>query len=118
LPNVPHSTPFSAPRAAPGLTVAVILLFLLALSTKRGAIPRAKRLSSAGAFAAAILLSMSCAIWACAGCGGGSAAVTAPSQTQLVTPQGTSTILVTPAAMSAGGKPLQLQPIQLTPIVN
>jgi hypothetical protein len=116
--NVPHSTPLSAPRAAPGLIVAVILLFLLALSTKPGAIPRAKRFSSAGAFAAAILLAMSCAIWACAGCGGGSAAVTAPSQTQLVTPQGTSAIIVTPAAMSAGGKPLQLQPIQLTLTVN
>jgi hypothetical protein len=37
---------------------------------------------------------------------------------QVVTPQGTSTITVTPSATSANGKALQLQPMQLTLVVN
>jgi hypothetical protein len=50
------------------------------------------------------------------GCGGGSAARTTPPQ--VVTPQGTSNMVVTPSAMSSSGKPLQLQPMQLTLTVN
>jgi hypothetical protein len=52
-----------------------------------------------------------------AGCGGGSSAVTPPAPAtppSPVTPSGTSTITVTPTAMSLSGKPLQLTPIQLT----
>jgi len=46
------------------------------------------------------------------GCGGGSTATIAPPP--IITPAGTSTIVITPAAMSSTGQPLQLQPIQLT----
>lgn len=51
-----------------------------------------------------------------AGCGGESAAVLAPPP--IITPAGTSTIVITPTAMSSTGQPLQLQPIQLTLKVN
>jgi 6-phosphogluconolactonase (cycloisomerase 2 family) len=61
-----------------------------------------------GVFAATIF----CVILGVAGCGGGSAAVQPPQPT--VTPSGTSTIVITPSAMSLSGQPLQLQPIQLT----
>jgi hypothetical protein len=50
-----------------------------------------------------------------AGCGGGSAVVTSPP---IITPAGTSTIVITPTALSSTGQPLQLQPIQLTLSVN
>jgi hypothetical protein len=50
------------------------------------------------------------------GCGGGisGALVTPP----VITPAGTSTIVISPTAMSATGQPLQLPPIQLTLTVN
>ncbi len=50
-----------------------------------------------------------------AGCGGGSST---PPPAQIVTPQGTSTITITPSAKSASGQPLQLPSIQLTLTVN
>ena len=50
-----------------------------------------------------------------AGCGGGASV---SQQVQTVTPQGTSTITVTPSAKNAAGQPLQLSPIQLTLMVN
>jgi hypothetical protein len=53
---------------------------------------------------------------ACAGCGGGGAS--SSPQVQIVTPQGTSTITITPSAKNAAGQPLQLPPIQLTLTVN
>jgi 6-phosphogluconolactonase (cycloisomerase 2 family) len=70
-----------------------------------------RRMAFCGILSAAIL----CAFVGVAGCGGGSAAL-APlvAPPSIVTPSGTSTIVVTPAALSSTGKPLQLQPIQLT----
>ena len=50
------------------------------------------------------------------GCGGGSAAFLTPPP--IITPAGTSTIVITPTAMSSTGQPLQLQPIQLSLKVN
>jgi len=50
-----------------------------------------------------------------AGCGGGASS---SPQIQTVTPQGTSTITITPSAKNAAGQPLQLPPIQLTLTVN
>jgi hypothetical protein len=46
------------------------------------------------------------------GCGGGSTGAIAPST--IITPVGTSTIVITPTAMSSTGQPLQLQSLQLT----
>jgi 6-phosphogluconolactonase (cycloisomerase 2 family) len=61
-----------------------------------------------GVFTATIF----CVILGVTGCGGGSAAVQPPPP--IVTASGTSTIVITPSAMSLSGQPLQLQPIQLT----
>jgi hypothetical protein len=70
------------------------------------------RLAISGALAAVLL----CTILGSAGCGGGggSPANALPPTQQIVTPSGTSTIVLTPTAMSSSGAPLQLQPIQLT----
>lgn len=106
--NPPRSTPFPGLLAAPLLTTGIILLLLFVFSARRDLFLRPRRLAFASAFASLLLL----AALTSAGCGGGSTATTIPPQ--IVTPQGTSTIIITPAAMSASGKPLQLQPIQLS----
>ena len=106
----PRSTPFLGIRVL--LTVAAgILLFWFVFHAKRNAMRRPRRLAFAGAFAALLLF----VGLSSAGCGGGAATVLPPP---VITPLGTSTITVTPSATSASGKPLQLQPIQLTLTVN
>ncbi len=58
-------------------------------------------------------------IFSAAGCGGSSPSTTpAPHGSSVVTPRGTSTLVLTPSAVNAAGKPLQLSPIQLTLTVN
>jgi hypothetical protein len=71
---------------------------------------RASGLAWSGALTAIFL----CSVIYAAGCGGAGTAITPPSVTPppVITPSGTSTILVTPTAMSSTGQPLQLQPIQ------
>jgi drug/metabolite transporter (DMT)-like permease len=104
----PRSTPFLGIRAF--LTLAAgILLFCLVSHARRNGTQRPRRLALAGAFATLLLV----VGLESAGCGGGAATVL-PPPVVTVTPQGTSTITVTPSATSANGKPLQLQPIQLT----
>jgi 6-phosphogluconolactonase (cycloisomerase 2 family) len=71
----------------------------------------AARCAAAGIIAAVLFFAVFCS----AGCGTGTAS-TLPAA--IVTPQGTSVIMVMPSALSASGKPLQLQPIQLTLTVN
>jgi hypothetical protein len=71
----------------------------------------ATHIVSAGITAAVLAI----AVFHSAGCGAG-AASTLPAA--IVTPQGTSIIKVMPSALSTSGKPLQLQPIQLTLTVN
>jgi hypothetical protein len=105
--NIPCSTPLSVLCAAPGLIVAVILLFLLAFGAKRISSAQPKRLTFSGAFVATILLAMLGAFLTVAGCGGGSTSLASPQPPQIVTPQGQFIIIVTPSAMSANGKPLQ-----------
>jgi hypothetical protein len=68
----------------------------------------AKRMALSGASVAMV----SYAALSMGGCGGGSAAVLTPPP--IITPTGTSTIVITPTAMSSSGQPLQLQLIQLT----
>jgi hypothetical protein len=114
--SVPRSKPFPVLRVASKLTLAVILLVVLALGAKRNSTPRPKRLTLASVFAATILLAISGAIVTAAGCGGGSSAITTPPP--IVTPQGQFIIKVAPSAAAANGQPLQLQPIQLTLMVN
>lgn len=110
----PRSMPFTGLRSVPALAAGAFLLLLLALGTKRDLILRPRHLPFGGVIAtiAAFL------VLGTAGCGGGSTSLAAPQAPQVVTPQGISTITITPAATSASGKPLQLQPIQLTLIVN
>jgi len=108
-------SPFAALRATAAFYAVVILIFLLVGTARRFSWPRTKRIPlalSAGAFATLALTSL-------AGCGGGSSSVTTtPPPPPIVTPQGTSTITITPTASSLGGKPLQLPAMQLTLTVN
>jgi Abnormal spindle-like microcephaly-assoc'd, ASPM-SPD-2-Hydin len=115
--NVPRSIPFPILRAATGLTIAFVLLLILAFGTKRDSETPLRRGAFSNAVSAIIFLMMLCATWTAAGCGGGSAMLTT-APPQIVTPQGQFTIIVIPSATSANGKPLQLQPIQLTLTVN
>jgi len=72
----------------------------------------AGRLALGGALIAILL----CSVIYATGCGSGSAVTTSPpiiTPPSVVTPSGTSTITITPAAMSSSGQPLQLPPIQL-----
>lgn len=130
----PRSTPFARLRAALGLTAVIILLLLLAFcvtqnSPKRVGQPalstlfpgprrRTQRHAFAGTFAVVLFLVMLSLVFGAAGCGGGSYSTPPPPPPPIVTPNGTSTITINPAAMSTSGKPLQLQPIQLTLTVN
>jgi hypothetical protein len=110
------SAPLSAPlriKPIPGLRVwpllALTLVLLLSSKTLR-------TLQNAGGswhlrLATILAIAVFCAACGLAGCGGGSASVVPPP---IVTPSGTSTIIVTPSAMSSTGQPLQLPPIQLT----
>jgi centrosomal CEP192-like protein len=116
FPNVPRSMPFFGLRAAPELAVGVILLLLLAFKAKSNSNPQARRLAFASAGTAIVFLAMSGVMLTATGCGGGGAATTIPPP--VVTPQGTSKIIVAPSANSSTGQPLQLQPIQLTLTVN
>jgi hypothetical protein len=46
-------------------------------------------------------------IFAADGCGGGSTTTPAAQKSSIVTPSGTSTLVITPTASNAAGKPLQ-----------
>ncbi len=109
--NPPPLLPLLGIRVLLTLAAGSLLLWLVS-SAKRSATQRPRRLAIGGAFATLLLV----IVLGSAGCGGGSAATTLPPQ--IVTPQGISAIKVVPSAMSAGGQPLQLQPIQLTLTVN
>ena len=106
----PRRTPLLALRATPALEAGVLLLFLIALAARRDMGRYARRLALGGGFATIAAL----IVLTTAGCGGGSTNVAAPPPPQVITPQGSFNIVVTPSAMSASGQPLQLQPIQLS----
>jgi 6-phosphogluconolactonase (cycloisomerase 2 family) len=117
---VPHLTPLLALRALTDVPAAILLLLLLAF--RFFAEPESNkypgRLAFTRTLGAAVLLVLLGTMLGAAGCGGGSPTIAAASSTQGVTPQGISTIIVTPAAASVSGNALQLQPIQLTLTVN
>ena len=93
------------------LALAMVLMETIKYDWKLLGIYRARRIAWSGALTATLLCSM---IYA-AGCGTGSgSASVAAVPPSIFTPTGTSTILITPTAMSSTGKTLQLQPIQLT----
>jgi hypothetical protein len=112
LTDDPRATPFPSLLLVPSLAGAILLFVLLVFRPKTEATQHPRRIAFGGAFAAVILFTT----LTTTGCGGGSYATTAPPP--VITPQGTSTITVTPTAVSTSGKPLQLQAIQLTLTVN
>lgn len=99
-------------RAVAGLVVLFLVALLLAIYLSRGLGVDPRRIALCSGIACAVVI----AGLGLGGCGGGTSAITPPPP--VVTPQGTSTITVTPSATSAAGKPLQLQPIQLALTVN
>ncbi len=109
---LPPSMPW---RFAPPARIRVLLLLVFALLLVT--IARNHRMSDGnrgawrsalGDLFTAILL---CSTIYATGCGSGSAVTPPPP---IVTPSGTSTIIITMSAMSPTQQPLQLQPIQLT----
>lgn len=110
--RLPETTP--SPGLRPTLVLAMCLagLFLLAVRFHWSARPRQPRFTFVSGLAVLIFFVLATA----GGCGGGSSVMTTPPP--IITPQGTFTITVTPAASNASGKPLQLQAIQLTLTVN
>ncbi len=111
-PSMPvRFTPVSGHRVLPLLALGLILLMAVKNLRRLGSAESRSRLTRYCTLTAAVF----CVFLGIAGCGGGSAAVTRQS---IVTPSGTSTIVITPAAMSSTGQPLELQPIQLKLIVK
>jgi hypothetical protein len=100
--------PFGGFRWLPCLALATALLMMIVYRRAFESMAYARRMALRGALVAMV----SCAALSTGGCGGGGAAVLAPPP--IITPTGTSTIVLTPTAMSSSGQPLQLQPIQLT----
>ena len=98
--------PISGAPLLPFVAFALMLACLLGFRAPEFGTEK-NRLAVCGLLAAVLS-----AILGVTGCGGGSAAVAPPPP--IVTPSGTSTIVITPSAMSVSGQPLQLQPIQLT----
>ncbi len=103
--------PLSGLRLLPLLALAIFLINAFKSGWNLRNTPHAMPFVSSAALAAIFFFLMIHAV----GCGGGSASVTTAP---IVTPAGTSTITLTPSAMSSSGKPLQLQSIQLTLTVN
>jgi len=113
-------------RPISGLRLWLLLAFawiaLVAFKRVRDAenVMLGKRLAIGTALAAALL----CASFGSAGCGAGASTAAVapppppPPPPQVVTPSGTSTIMLTPSAVSSTGQALQLPPIQLTLIVK
>jgi len=116
--GLPLSMPWRFPPSA-RIRVLLLLAFAMLLVT----IARNHRISDdsrgAGrlALGGALIAILLCSVIYATGCGSGSAVTTPPpiiTPPSVVTPSGTSTITITPAAMSSSGQPLQLPPIQLT----
>src|ERR1022692_1310605 len=65
-------------------------------------------------YAMAALLIFVPLIFAANGCGGGPTTTPTAQKSSIVTPSGTSTVVITPTAANASGKALQMPLIQLT----
>jgi len=111
-PSIPRR--FVPPAGIRVFILLALALFLVRLIKNRWGFDGAvgsRRLAWSGALAAIFI----CSVIYEAGCGStgsvGSASITPPP---IVTPSGTSTITITPSAVSSSGQPLQLQTIPLT----
>jgi hypothetical protein len=118
VPPLPH-----APRLPPFVWLYLVSLLVCCAVFVLYAY-KARRLHIAQGWlrAAAIAIITSCCLFQVAGCGGGGAAVSPqaiPAPHTSGTPQGTSTITLTPSVTTSTGTPLQgVPPIQLTLIVQ
>jgi hypothetical protein len=100
-----------------------VLLFILVLRSYRrwGGLPDANGSNASPwkiAYAVAVLMLFIPIIFAENGCGGAAANAPAAQKSSIVTPSGTSTLVITPTATNASGKALQMPLTQLTLVVN
>lgn len=108
-------------RVPPGwLTLAITvvfysLVFAYGRSSLTAALPRRRWRN---AWATLALLCSLPLFFAFSGCGGGADSALATQDVSAVTPDGNSTIVLTPTASNAAGTALQLTPIQLTLVVQ
>ncbi len=111
-PSIPRRfVPPSGIRALPLLAFALLLVIIAKNRWMFFGASGSRRSAWSGGFAAILLCSVSYA----AGCGSSVATTPTPvTPPAIVTPSGTSTIIITLTALSSSGQPLQLQPLQLT----
>ena len=110
-------------RFAPFAAALKVLFFILVLRFYRewGESTYANGLNASRwkiAYSVAVLMLFIPLIFAANGCGGAAANAPAAQKSSIVTPSGTSTLVIAPTATNASGKALQLQLIQLTLVVN
>ena len=110
-PSIPmRFPPFEGLRLLPIVVVALVFLTIVTNRRILQSTAHPKRLAWNAAFFAIVAY----AAFGVGGCGAGTYGVASTAPPPIVTPAGTSTIVITPAAMSSSGQPLQLQPIQLS----
>jgi hypothetical protein len=112
---------------APGFTgalaaavSAVLFIVVLRFYRERAGLDDASRSNTSPwtiAYAIAVLIFIPL-IFAADGCGGAAPTAPAAQKSSIVTPSGTSTLVITPTATNASGKALQMPLIQLMLIVN
>jgi 6-phosphogluconolactonase (cycloisomerase 2 family) len=107
--NAPDTRRRPPPPQWPLLVLFLVLFAKLVTDAKRASILPKRWPAFSGALSLIVVL----AVLAVAGCGGGSANIV-PAPPTIVTPQGTTMLIVTPSATSSSGQPLQLPQIQLT----
>jgi hypothetical protein len=109
---LPPSTPWRfVPPAGIRVLILLVLALVLIIASKNRWIFEGAASARRGACSGAFTAILFCSVIYAAGCGSTSVTTTPPT---IVTPQGTSTITISLAAMSSAGQPLQLQPFQLT----
>jgi Abnormal spindle-like microcephaly-assoc'd, ASPM-SPD-2-Hydin len=127
----PEITSRRSPRTPvqPGVTPSAVglalgmLLFILFLRSNRewgGSAPAIEAHAPHWriAYAMVALMILLPLLFAADGCGGGSTPAPTAQKSSVVTPSGTSTLVITPTATNASGKALQIPLIQLTLTVN
>jgi hypothetical protein len=104
------------------LVALALILGMFILAIYRGAARPVHRDSDGwhwrGVFAMGAPVVLAALLMTLNGCVGSTSPVPMPQGNSLVTPSGTSILVLTPVATNAAGKTLQLSPIQLTLVVN